>query len=326
MPELIPLIDEGKITINQAYQESKRKEIYDNSISTRKRSKSIPKDDDDTFKIYHKSSESMDEVEDASIDMIMCSPPYWKKISAGRKKEIGSEKTIEKYLDNLMIIFDECRRVLKSTGSMFIVIGDSYSDQCLASIPHRLAIRLTDEGWIQRNCIIWEKKNPSPENVTNRFSCSYEFIFFFTKNKRYQFYMDDVRQPYKWDKLDDVRPHYHQSRSGRIHVPTPKFQHPNGKPPQDIIEAAKQSTAIGKGLGLKHVEHGSVYPERICELPILATSKEGGVVLDPFSGSGTTGAVAIRFGRKFIGYEINKQFVQLSRRRLTQVVAELSGK
>jgi len=166
MPELIPLIDEGKITINQAYQEAKRKEIYENSIPTRKRSKSIPKDDDDIFQIYHKSSESMDEVEDESVDMVMCSPPYWRKISNGRRKEIGSEKTIEKYLDNLMKIFEECKRVLKSTGSLFIVIGDSYHNQSLASIPHRLAIRLTDEGWIQRNCIIWHKKNPSPENLS----------------------------------------------------------------------------------------------------------------------------------------------------------------
>ena len=137
--------------------------------------------------------------------------------------------------------------------------------------------------------------------------------------------MDQVRQPYQMDELDDIRPHYHKSRKDGVHIPTPKFQHPNGKPPQDIIEAAKQSTAIGKELGLKQVEHGSVYPERICELPILSTTKEGDLILDPFSGSGTTGAVAIRYGRKFIGYEINKQFAGLSRERLMQVITEMTG-
>jgi len=166
MPELIPLIDEGKITIYQGYQEAKRKEIYETSFQTRSKSKSIPKDDNDIFQIFHKSSESMNEVENECVDMIMCSPPYWRKITSRKKKEIGSEKTIEKYLDNLMKIFEECKRVLKSTGSLFIVIGDSYHNQSLANIPHRLAIRLCDEGWIQRNCIIWHKKNPSPENLS----------------------------------------------------------------------------------------------------------------------------------------------------------------
>jgi DNA modification methylase len=113
-------------------------------------------------------------------------------------------------------------------------------------------------------------------------------------------------------------------------VNTPVFQNPNGKVPKDffdtdIIETSKVSTGIGKDIGLDGIEHGAVYPTELCEKPILSTTKEGDLVLDPFCGSGSTGEVSLKYGRRFVGYEINPNYVELSEMRLNQLEL-LSGK
>ena len=110
----------------------------------------------DDFTLYLKSSESMDELADQSIDLIVTSPPYWKKRNYGVDGQIGLEESPEDYLTNLLKVFDECQRVLKDSGSMFIVIGDTYnSNGSLQNIPQRLSIELTDRGWLSRNWLVW---------------------------------------------------------------------------------------------------------------------------------------------------------------------------
>jgi site-specific DNA-methyltransferase (adenine-specific) len=252
--------------------------------------------------------------------MVMTSPPYWSQRNYGNPEQLGLEGSIDDYLSNLMDIFDETYRVLKDDGAVWVVIGDKFVDGCLASIPHRFAIEMMNHGWIQRNCVIWHKSNPKPESVKTRLQTSYEFIFFFTKSDSdYYFDEDSIRQPYKYDRYDDIRSPRHHSVKGDFQIHTPIFQNPKGRIPSDWIESSKQSTGVGKGLG-SDIEHGAVYPKDLCVLPIKFTSRIGGLVLDPFSGSGTTGEVAIGLGRNYVGYEINSKFVDLSRLRLSKVV------
>jgi len=324
--DIIPLIDAGRITINQAYTECKRKEVFKNIqvISKNGVKKSDKTLDSERYKIYNKSSMHMDEIKDNSIQTIMTSPPYFRQRQYGNihKESIGLENRIEEYLDNLMKVFKECFRVLSDQGSCFVVIGDKYINGELMSLPHRFAIRMMDYGWIQQNCIVWKKTNPKPSSIKNRLQNSYEFIFWFSKTKDYYFDGDSIRQPYKQKNgLKDVRPPRHFSLDGNNSLGTPIFQNPKGRIPSDfidIIETPKVSYGVGKDLGLDGLEHGAVYPSQICVNPILSTSRENDIVLDPFCGSGSTGEMSLKLGRKFFGYELNPKFCKLSEFRLSR--------
>ena len=329
-PELIDLIDDGKLTINQAYIEAKRRNVYQ-SIKDNNDQPGIPTIvNSETYTIYNKSSEQMNELDDCSVNMIMTSPPYFSQRNYGNDRQIGLENSIDVYVDNLMKVFNECKRVLRDDGSLWVVIGDTFVNGCLSSVPHRLAISLIENGWIQRNCIVWHKTNPKPESVKTRLSTSHEFIFFFTKSLNYYFDIDSVRQPYKDKPFNDVRSPRHHSLNGNPQIHTPVIQNPLGKVPQDFIETSKHSFGIGKKLGIDDIEHGAVYPPSICHLPIKSSTKKNDIVLDCFSGSGTTGRVALELGRKYIGYEINSKFVHLTELRLSSYLEKsktrLNGK
>ena len=183
-PELIKYIDDDRMTIHSAWLETRR-QMNTISLSERRsnrqhRSSFLSKD----FTLYLKSSESMDEVSDQSIDLIVTSPPYWKKRNYGVDGQIGLEESSEDYLTNLLKVFDECQRVLKDSGSMFIVIGDTFnSNGSLQNIPQRLSIELTDCGWLSGNWLVWHKTNPKFESVKTRWNTSNEFVLFFTKSQ-----------------------------------------------------------------------------------------------------------------------------------------------
>lgn len=326
-PQLIDMIDNGKMTIYQCYIEAKRRKIQ-NTIDDNKDKPNRPtKVTTDRFTIYNKSSANMVELQDKSVDVIMTSPPYYSLRNYGNDKQIGLEKSVEKYIDSLMLIFDECYRVLNDKGSCWVVIGDSYLDGCLGSIPHRFAIEMMKHGWIQRNCIVWHKTNPKPESVKNRLGSSNEFIFYFTKDKQdYLFNADAIRVPYKMDEFRDMRSPRHHNLKGDFQRHTPIVQHQNGKIPLDFIESAKHSYGVGRSLGLDELEHGAVYPPTLCYLPIKSSSSVDDIVLDPFCGSATTGEVSLELGRKFIGYEINSNFVELSKLRLSKKINDMSQK
>ena len=132
------------------------------------------------------------------------------------------EESSEDYLTNLLKVFDECQRVLKDSGSMFIVIGDTYnSNGSLQNIPQRLSIELTDRGWLSRNWLVWYKTNPKPESVKTRWNTSYEFVLFFTKTQNYYFDIDSIRVPYKNNSIYSGSPRHHNlNYSPQIHQET----------------------------------------------------------------------------------------------------------
>ena len=176
----------------------------------------------------------MEELGDKSVNLVITSPPYYSKRNYGIPDQIGLESSIDEYLDSLERVFNETKRVLKDDGALFVVIGDTYVDGCLQSIPHRLALRLMDIGYIQRNCIVWKKINPKPEGTTKRWSTSTEFVFFFTKSLIHRFDIDAIRVPYKNDALSN--PPRHRKLNGQMQVGTSNFHHPLSKVPSDYIE------------------------------------------------------------------------------------------
>jgi len=129
------------------------------------------------------------------LDLIFTSPPYWNKRTYDDEASgLGNEKSPKEYVENLVSHFRDSKRVLKDTGSFFLVLGDTYLNKNLQNIPHRVTIGLQDEGWILRNTIIWKKTNPKPVSSKDNLSPSYEFIFHFVKT--YQYKYQTLRSPY----------------------------------------------------------------------------------------------------------------------------------
>lgn len=248
--------------------------------------------------LYLKSSENMSEVETKSVDLIVTSPPYNIAINYGNKTSKG--KTIKskgkKYKDNLSEIeyrkllenvFNECKRVIKDTGSIWINIKNRYIDE-----------QIVPPFWIQdyfkdmylKNLIVWNFDWGGSTN--KRFAPRYEFVFWFTKNKNsYTFNLDDVKVP-----ALNYRPDRYKSQL---------------KNPSDVWRIPMVS-----GNFIERTGHPAQYPEKLIERIILAGTNEGDLVLDPFMGSGTTAVVAKNFNRYYIGYEIEKDYMAMAEKRL----------
>ena len=131
--------------------------------------------------------EILREFPDNFIDMCITSPPYWNLRDYGVDGQIGLEKTPEEYIDNLITIFDWIQLKLKNTGTCWVNIGDTYYNKSLANIPELFSIGMKKSGWYKRNTIIWHKPNCMPSSVKDRFTVDFEYLFFFTKNKKYYF-------------------------------------------------------------------------------------------------------------------------------------------
>ena len=146
--------------------------------------------------------EVLKQLPDESVNCCITSPPYWALRDYGVEGQLGLEPTFQEYLDKLIIIFDEVKRVLRKDGTCWVVLGDTYGgfrkgsnikfkaqglDKCLLQIPARFAIMMIDRGWRLRNEIIWQRPNNIPSSVRDRFTMDYEKVYFFTKNKKYWF-------------------------------------------------------------------------------------------------------------------------------------------
>ncbi len=159
-----------------------------------------------------------------------------------------------------------------------------------------------------KNCIVWKKINPKPEGTTKRWSTSTEFVFFFTKSLNHRFGIDTIRVPYKHDALSN--PPRHRRLNGKMQMGTADLHHPLGKVPADFIETNVASIHLDED-----IEHPAMFPEELIEPFVKATTEKNDMVLDVFAGSGTTGVVALDLGRRFVGYEINRDFCKLCEHR-----------
>ncbi len=178
----------------------------------------------------------------------------------------------------------------------------------LLGIPWRVAFALQDDGWILRNAIIWNKPNAMPESVTDRLSGRYEMVFMFSKSRKYWFDLDPIREPAQTKahpigkKASDAVVAMGHKHHGRLDGTFNDYQDV-GRNPGDVWNINTQPFSAA---------HFAVMPQQLAQRCIMAGCKPGGTVLDPFSGSGTTGLAAQRLGRKYIGIDLNAEYLDLS--------------
>lgn len=248
--------------------------------------------------------EILRKMDDESIDCVVTSPPYFQqRVYADffDDKEIGVESRLDDYVSSLVGVFAEIKRTLKSTGTVFLNLGDKYQAKKQLGVPWKVAFGLMADGWILRNDIIWNKPNPMPSSTRDRFTVAHEYVFFFSKTTKYHF--DQVLEPatYAGVKRGGSINRYEQNAAGM----DAKVYDTRNK--RDVW-TIKPATAKGV--------HSAVFPEDLVEPCIEAGCPIGGLVFDPFAGIATTGVVAKRLGRRFIGSELNPEFVEAGRARL----------
>jgi hypothetical protein len=252
---------------------------------------------------------------DKSVRTVITSPPYWGLRDYGSEGQLGQEDTPYEFVSNLVSIFQEVSRVLTDDGTVWLNLGDSYvgtghkgdykdpkysngrngqkialnnkvdglKSKDLIGIPWRVALALQDAGWYLRSDIIWHKPNVMPEPVKDRPTKAHEYLFLLSKSPKYFYDNEAVRE----DSVDGKR-----NRRSVWSIRTKPF----------------------KGA------HFAVYPTELIEPCVLAGSEVGDTVLDIFSGSGTTGVVALQHGRNYIGIELNPEYAKLSEQRLLDEV------
>jgi DNA modification methylase len=299
-PDLIDLIDRGILTVSQAYLQTQRLKKERDSRSDKPRRRSRKNDDQFTF--HKKSSEKMSEVDDESIDLIFTSPPYWNKRKYDDRGGIGNEKDPLDYIGHLSDHLRDCLRVLKPTGSFFFNMGDTFHEGNLLNLPHQVVMRLQGQGWLLRNTIIWAKTNPKPSSSKTNLNPTYEFIFHLVKGLGYKY--QHTLLPQKHTSASHAPRHRNLTR--KVDKTYPYIPR-EGKNMGDWWSEEIVRSAVASQTNLtRDNEHPAPFPEDIVTVPLLQTTEEGDLVLDPFMGTGTTGKVANRWGRRFIGYDLKE--------------------
>jgi site-specific DNA-methyltransferase (adenine-specific) len=232
--------------------------------------------------------------------------------------------TPEKYISRLQAIFGECQRVLAEEGTLWLNLGDKYVNGELLGMPWRLAFALKEDGWFLRSDIIWHKPNAMPSSVANRPTTDHEYVFLFAKSQSYFYDADAIREPHVTFTEQS------KMRGGRNH-----FGKINGTPEQgknqgnsNLHDGRWDQAFHPKGRNRRTVwniplskfrdTHFAVFPEQLVELCLKAGCTAGGVVLDPFIGSGTTAVVAQRLGLHFVGIDSNPKYCEMARERVKQ--------
>ena len=294
-----------------------------------------------------------------SVQCVVTSPPYWGlREYEGEQampwgSPLGLESTPELYVEHMVEVFREVGRVLRADGTLWLNLGDSYANDTkwggstggkhaagnhgqtgigrqrsrtglkakdLIGIPWRVAFALQADGWYLRSDIIWSKPNPMPESVTDRPTKSHEYLFLLTKSSRYYYDADAVREPAKYAGTE-IR-----------YGPDAKI-HEGG----DAVNDKRTSSGFARGITVgehRNIRtvwdiatqpyagaHFATFPETIPERCIKAGSDLGTVVLDPFHGSGTTGRVAQRLGRDYVGFDLSREYLAMSLERVDPITA-----
>jgi len=256
---------------------------------------------------------------DGSVNCCVTSPPYWGLRDYGVEGQLGLEKTPEEYVGKMVAVFGEVRRVLRDDGTLWLNLGDSYSGSCqtggtnsisgkgksqphikhkrstnlkpkdLVGIPWRVAFALQADGWYLRQDIIWYKPNPMPESVTDRCTKAHEYVFLMSKSQQYYYDNEAIKERTLTNDYDN------RNKRSVWTVATQHFKE----------------------------DHFAVFPPNLIKPMVLAGCPTGGVVLDPFVGSGTTAIVARELGRRFIGIELNPEYADMARHRVGQTTPSL---
>jgi len=271
-------------------------------------------------------------IPDRSIQSIITSPPYFghRKYMSNDEynQEIGQETCLGDYIENLVTCFEAIKPKLKDDGLLWMNLGDTYRNKELQGVPWRVAFALKDRGWILRSDIIWRKMNAMPSSIKNRPTTEHEYIFLFAKSRDYYYDADSIREPHvtftEKSKMKGGRKHLGRrngtpesgKNAGNHNLHDGRWDqafHPGGR---------NKRTVWDLPLGKFRDAHFAVYPESLVETCLLASSRRGDIILDPFAGSGTTGVVAIKHDRKFIGCDLVKRYQEMAQRRIDELLVQ----
>ena len=293
--------------------------------------------------LHGDSLEMLKTIPSSTVDCCITSPPYYGLRDYGVDGQIGLEETPEEYVQKLVAVFREVKRVLKDDGTLWVNVGDSYAGnnsrtstgragmgeerdgifhrtggkpKDLIGIPWMLAFALREDGWYLRQDIIWHKPNPMPESVRDRCTKSHEYIFLLSKSRRYYYNYKAIQEPATTTDsvIRDREAGQMNKVPGRSHMNGLKHNRYKVRNKRDVWSVPVRPF---KGA------HFATFPEELIKPCVLAGSRENGIVLDPFFGSGTTGVVATKFNRDFIGIELNSDYIDIAKRRLESVQTEL---
>ncbi len=272
---------------------------------------------------------------DESVNCCVTSPPYWQQRDYGVEGQIGLEDDPEDYIRRLVAVFAQVKRVLRSDGTLWLNLGDSYvsawassriskigqgaphhnqrrnrlagylKEKDMVGIPWRVALALQKDGWYLRTDIVWHKPNGLPERVQDRPTRAHEYLFLLSKSRKYYYDADAIREPHATPAArrrrtpnQAIRPH---PSGGKQTLNASQMFHPLGRNLRTVW-----TIPVSRG----GREHPATFPEKLVEPCIAAGCPVGGMVLDPFAGSGTTLRVADRLGRCGIGIELNGDYAQ----------------
>lgn len=258
--------------------------------------------------------DSMRKMDDGCINTCVTSPPYFGLRNYGVDGQIGLEQTTGEYVQKMVNVFREVRRVLRDDGTLWLNLGDSYAkNKQLLGIPWMVAFALKDDGWYLRQDIIWNKPNAMPESVRDRCTRSHEYIFLMSKAPRYYFDRESIKEKAVGSAGGAPRKIHDNSAQGS-HGKTSGFNSP-WKPSDTRNRRSVWNVSTSPFSG----NHFAAFPQMLIEPCVLAGSPIDGAVLDPFMGSGTTGVACAKLGRKFIGIEISEEYCEIARNRIASV-------
>lgn len=337
------------------------------------------------FIIHDNAMDGLNCLPDKLAHTCITSPPYYGLRDYGVDGQIGLENTPEEYIENLVCVFREIKRVLRDDGTLWLNIGDGYAGsgkgsayypesalnakqgtnkgmlgsaktknvgfgKCkpkdLIGIPWMLAFALRADGWYLRQDIIWSKSNAMPESVKDRCTKAHEYIFLLSKSPKYYFDAEAIAEPVAESTIKRLSQDIDSQKgsalpgktNGNMKAAAPRYGGKKYTATPDVFNRTKSgncydykpmrnkrsvwnvSTAKFKGA------HFATFPEKLIKPCVLAGCPAGGVVLDPFFGSGTTGVVAKKLNRGFVGIEINGDYVRMARARIENTHYQLTIK
>lgn len=258
---------------------------------------------------------------------IITSPPYfghrsYSQSPATQLLEFGCEEDPKEYVAKLVTLFQELRRTLRDDGTLWLNLGDTYRNGQLLGVPWRTAIALQDSGWMLRSEIIWNKPNAMPSSVKNRPTVAHEHIFLFSKQAQYFYNADAIREPHVTfsdkSKMRGGRNHFGKRDS------TPETGKNGGNPNLHTARWDQAFHPLGRNkrtvwdisLGKFREAHFAVFPPELVATCLLAGSRVGDLIFDPFMGSGTVALVAKQNCRHFLGCELVPEYVEMALNRV----------
>lgn len=270
---------------------------------------------------------SMQSMPEKSVQTCVTSPPYFGLRDYGNDQQIGLEQTPEEFVNKLVEVFREVRRVLKDDGTLWLNLGDSYGDKQLFGIPWRVAFALQADGWYLRQDIIWSKPNPMPEPVKDRCTKSHEYIFLLSKSPKYYYDHEAIKEDCSESNIQDFMRRKTLNNKGKGLGTYEEARPDLARSRSDYMPSdfKRNKRSVWEVTPKPYSgAHFAVYPPELIDPCILAATKKGDTVLDPFGGSGTTAGVALKNKRKAILCELNPEYASIVDDRIKDIFPDIN--